>query len=106
VKFDKGDFVGREALLVRQKDTTRPVRVGLEVEGRRAAREGADVMYQGRPVGKVTSGTITPTLGRAIAMAYVLPALSAAGTAVAVVVGKGEAAARVVSLPFYRRPGK
>ncbi len=106
VKLDKGDFIGREALLVLQKDTARPVRVGLEVEGRRAAREGADVMYQGRPVGKVTSGTITPTLGRAVAMAYVLPALATAGTAVAVVVGKADVPARVVSLPFYRRAGK
>jgi aminomethyltransferase len=104
VKFDKGDFVGRDALLKRQQDATRPVRVGLELEGRRAAREGAQVLHEGKPVGRVTSGTFTPSLNKAIAMAYVAPAQSAAGTALDVEVGKSTAAARVVPLPFYRRP--
>jgi aminomethyltransferase len=103
VKFDKGDFVGRDALLQRQKDVSRPVRIGLELEGRRAAREGATVLAGGQPVGKVTSGTITPTLGRPIAMAYVKPEHAAPGTELAVEVGKAQAAARVVALPFYRR---
>jgi aminomethyltransferase len=106
VKLDKGDFVGREAILRRQQDRTRSVRVGLELEGRRAAREGAQVLHDGRPAGKVTSGTITPTLNKAIAMAYVRPDLSAPGTALSVEVGKAQAPARVVELPFYRRPGK
>jgi aminomethyltransferase len=106
VKFDKGDFIGREALLARREDRDRPVRVGLELEGRRAAREGATVLRAGQAMGKVTSGTITPTLNRPIAMAYVLPAHAAAGTALDVEVGKAQAAARVVPLPFYRRPGK
>jgi aminomethyltransferase len=106
VKFDKGDFVGRDALLTRQKDIERPVRVGLELDGRRAAREGSVVRHAGRAVGKVTSGTVTPTLDRPIAMAYVLPGHSAPGTALDVEVGKAQAPARVVALPFYRRPGK
>jgi aminomethyltransferase len=106
VKFDKGDFVGRDALMKRQQDAARPVRVGLELEGRRAAREGAQVLHEGGPAGKVTSGTVTPTLNRAIAMAYVRPDLSAVGTTLSVEVGKAQAAARVVELPFYRRPGK
>jgi aminomethyltransferase len=106
VKFDKGDFVGKGALLARQKDAGRPVRVGLELDGRRAAREGATVRLAGQVVGKVTSGTVTPTLDRPIAMAYVLPAHAAPGTTLDVEVGKTQAAARVVPLPFYRRPGK
>jgi aminomethyltransferase len=106
VKLDKGDFVGRAAILARQQDAGRPVRVGLELEGRRAAREGAAVLHNGQAIGKVTSGTITPTVGKAIAMAYVTPAQAAAGTTLAVEVGKAQAPARVVALPFYRRPGK
>ncbi|MFO0926185.1 MAG: glycine cleavage system aminomethyltransferase GcvT [Gemmataceae bacterium] len=89
VKLDKGDFVGKTALLERQRDTARPVRVGLEIDGKRAAREGAAVLTGDTPIGRVTSGTITPTLNRPIAMAYVQPAASAPGTAVAVEVGKG-----------------
>jgi aminomethyltransferase len=104
VKFDKGDFVGRDALLQRQQDTTRHVRVGLELSGRRIAREGALVSLEGREVGLVSSGTFAPTLQKALAMAYVEPGLTAVGTTLAVDVrGKAEAA-RVVALPFYRRP--
>lgn len=104
VKLDKGDFVGREAIVARQEDTGRPMRVGLEVEGKRAAREGATVIANDQPVGKVTSGTITPTVGRAIAMAYLNPGHAAVGAALQVEIGKARANARVVSLPFYRRP--
>ncbi len=104
VKLDKGDFIGREALLRRQQDKTRPVRVGLELEGKRIAREGAAVVREGRPIGKVTSGTFAPTLQKALAMAYVDPAQAAVGTTCSVDVrGKAEAA-HVVALPFYRRP--
>jgi aminomethyltransferase len=103
VKLDKGEFVGRDALLRRRQDVSRPVRVGLELEGRRAAREGAAVLAAGQPAGRVTSGSFTPTLNRVIAMAYVAPAHSAAGTGLTVEVGKTQAAARVVPLPFYRR---
>jgi len=91
-------------LLRRQQDKTRPVRVGLELEGKRIAREGAAVVREGRPIGKVTSGTFAPTLQKALAMAYVDPAQAAVGTTCSVDVrGKAEAA-HVVALPFYRRP--
>jgi len=106
VKLDKGDFIGREALLRRQQDTGRPIRVGLELMGKRIAREGACVLAADRPVGVVTSGTFAPTLNRAIAMAYVDPFDSAVGTGLlADVRGKPEPA-RVVALPFYRRAKK
>jgi aminomethyltransferase len=106
VKLDKGDFIGRDALLKRQVDKTRPVRVGLELEGKRIAREGAEVTADGKAVGRVTSGTFSPTLQKALAMAYVAPSHSAPGTALAVDVrGKAEAA-KVVPLPFYKRPKK
>jgi aminomethyltransferase len=106
VKFDKGDFIGRDALLKRQQDRTLPVRVGLELEGKRLAREGAIVAADGAPIGRVTSGTFAPTLNRALAMAYVAPTHSAVGTALAVDVrGKAETA-KVVPLPFYKRPKK
>ena len=104
VKPDKGDFIGRDALLRLKEDATRPRRVGLELQGKRIAREGATVTQGGRAVGRVTSGTFAPTLGRALAMAYVEPGCAAPGTALEVDVrGKAEPA-RVVPLPFYRRP--
>lgn len=104
VKMDKGDFIGREALERRRQDATRRRRVGLELEGKRIAREGAAVIHQGREVGTVTSGTFAPTLGKAIVMAYVDPAAAAPGTACEVDVRGKPAPAKVVPLPFYKRP--
>jgi aminomethyltransferase len=104
VKLNKGDFIGRDALLKLKDDQTRPVRVGLELEGRRIGREGAAVLAGGRPVGRVTSGTFAPTLQRAVAMAYVEPAHSAVGAALAVDVRGTAVPVRVVPRPFYRRP--
>ncbi|HEY5313149.1 MAG TPA: glycine cleavage system aminomethyltransferase GcvT, partial [Pirellulales bacterium] len=104
VKMSKGDFLGREALLRCRQDATLRQRVGLELDGRRIAREGAAVLFGGQEIGRVSSGTFGPTLQKVIAMAYVNPSHAAAGTADAVDVrGKAEAA-RVVPLPFYKRP--
>jgi aminomethyltransferase len=81
------------------------VLVGLVGESRRAARQGYVVTTRsGAPVGHVTSGAPSPTLGVPIAMAYVTPEVSADGTELSVDVrGRGEPV-RVVALPFYRRP--
>lgn len=103
VKMDKGDFIGRDALLRRRQDPTLHQRVGLELEGKRIAREGAVVRKDGRDVGRITSGTLAPTLNKVIAMAYVKPALTAAGTSCEVDIRGQEVPARVVPLPFYRR---
>jgi aminomethyltransferase len=103
VKMDKGAFIGRAALERRRQDPNAKKRVGLELDGKRPAREGAPVLQAGREVGRVTSGTLTPTLNKAVAMAYVEPHLTATGTAVEVDIRGKTAAARVVPLPFYRR---
>ncbi len=80
VKFDKGDFIGREALLKRKEDKGRAGRVGLEIEGKRIAREQAAVLAGGQKIGVVTSGTFAPTLEKVIAMAYLDAAHAAVGT--------------------------
>jgi aminomethyltransferase len=103
VKMDKGDFIGRDASLQRREDASLPHRIGLELTGRRAAREGAAVLCEGRTIGSVTSGTVTPTLNKAIAMAYVDPAFTSPGTVCTVDVRGKTEEARVVPLPFYRR---
>jgi glycine cleavage system T protein (aminomethyltransferase) len=84
------------------------VLVGLEGLGRRAARHGYPVLSgtgaDAVPVGTVTSGAPSPTLGHPVAMAYVTPELSAPGTELAVDVRGRVEPVRVVPLPFYRRP--
>jgi aminomethyltransferase len=103
VKLEKGDFRGRDALLRRQKDTTRRKRVGLELPGKRIARENASITADGKEVGSVSSGTFSPTLGKNIAMAYVNPGLTTPGTEVTVDIRGKPEPARVVPLPFYKR---
>jgi aminomethyltransferase len=103
VKMDKGAFIGRDALLRRKEDSTLRERVGLELDGKRIAREGALVLKDSHAVGLVSSGTFAPTLNRVIAMAYVEPALTAAGSSCEVDIRGKAVPARVVPLPFYRR---
>jgi aminomethyltransferase len=105
VSWTKGDFIGRDAL-ERQKAEGIPRRlVGFEMVDRAIGRHGYPVQVDGRVVGQVTSGTQTPFLKKAIGMAYVPPDLSA-GTEVEIDVRNRRAKARLVSLPFYKRPRK
>lgn len=101
VKLDKGEFVGRTAL--QNRPPSRPVRVGLELEGKRAAREGSEVFADGRPAGTVTSGSYVPFLEKSIAMAYLPLGLAEPGTAVEIDLRGTRVPAKVVPLPFYKR---
>ncbi|QGF23252.1 glycine cleavage system aminomethyltransferase GcvT [Raineyella fluvialis] len=102
-----GDFVGREALQ-RARDagmgTTSGRRlVGLRGLGRRSARAGYPVLHDGEPVGEVTSGQPSPTLGHPIALAYVPVGLAEPGTRLDVDLRGRPEPFEVVALPFYQR---
>ena len=100
----EGDFVGRAALEKALADGPRRRLVGLTVRGRGIARHGYEVFAGDRRIGAVTSGTLSPTLGEPIAMAYVAPSEAEPGTIVAVGIRDQRVPAQVVQLPFYRRP--
>ena len=100
MKLDKGEFVGRAALATKVVSTAR---VGLLLEGKRAAREQSAVIADGQPVGTVTSGSYVPHLQQSIAMAYVPKNHAAVGTKLTVDVRGTALAATVVPLPFYKR---
>jgi aminomethyltransferase len=102
VKLDKGDFVGRESLRAWMK-APGLTRVGLRLEGKRIARQGASVLDGDRTVGTVTSGTFAPTLQASLAMALVDPGVSPLGTSLHLDVRGHREPAWVVELPFYRR---
>jgi aminomethyltransferase len=109
VKVDKGDdepaaghFIGQD--VIRGIAAAGPARrlVGLVLDSPRAARQGMPVARDGSPIGAVTSGCISPTLEKSIAMAYVDAAHAAAGGTVDVDLGRQTVRAEVVALPFYK----
>jgi len=103
VNLDGREFVGRSALVAAKQNKELPVRIGLELAGRRAAREHYAVLANGQPIGEITSGTFSPTLQRPIAMAYVPPRHAELGTELSVDIRGSTEPARVVKLPFYTR---
>lgn len=103
INLRERDFIGAEALRGLQRNSTQPVRVGIQMDGRRVAREGATILLGNQEAGHVTSGTFSPTFNHPIAMAYVAPPAAAAGTPLAVDVRGQEHPATVVPLPFYER---
>ena len=103
VAMDKADFIGKAALAAASDDL--PVLVGLVADGRRAGRAGYAVLdtADGAPVGEITSGALSPTLGYPIALAFVAPASAAVGTSLFIDVRGTPIPATVTALPFYRR---
>ena len=109
VKWKKGDFAGRDALVRQRENGCRHRLVGFEVEGRGIARHGHRLTVRDVPgcAGPVTSGAFAPTLGRAIGIARLDCAGGGPpepGSAATVTVRGREIDCRIVKLPFYRRP--
>jgi aminomethyltransferase len=101
---DRDELVARDALARRLAEGPTERVVGLRAEGRRAPRAGAPVrLPEGTPVGRVTSGLPSPTLGVPIALAAVAVAHAATGTELLVDVRGTDVPVRVVDLPFVRR---
>jgi aminomethyltransferase len=108
LKLDKGDFIGRDALLAIQADGG-PKRkiVGLEMVERGIARDSYPVLsLDGEAIGTVTSGSPAPFLKTNIAMALVPTSIADSGSEVLVDVRGNRVRARQVPLPFYKRPKK
>jgi aminomethyltransferase len=101
---DKGDFVGRDALLrVREAGPARKT-TGIVLDELAIPREGCSVLLNGRVVGAVTSGTLSPTLGKGIALARVEPDAAEKGTALEIEIRGARKAAKAAPRTFYKRP--
>ncbi len=98
-------FIGREALQHQQASGIGKKLVGFEMMDKGIARHGYRVLKEGQDVGVVTSGTFTPTLNRAIGLAFVPPGMKEPGTEIDIDIRNRPTRARVVKMPFYKRPG-
>jgi aminomethyltransferase len=107
VGWDKADFIGRDRLVEQRATGVTRRLVGFELIDRGIARHGHPVRARegSAQVGIVTSGTQTPSLRKSIGMAYVPVDLATPGTELVIDIRGRAAPARVVPLPFYRRPG-
>jgi aminomethyltransferase len=102
-KLEKGEFIGRDALLEQRARGPRKKLVGFEMTCQGIGRDGYRVYAEGEIVGRVTSGSYAPFLKRNIGMAYIPPSLAEAGREIQVEIRGKRAGARIVPLPFYRR---
>jgi aminomethyltransferase len=102
-KFAKGPFIGREVLLQQKKEGAKRRLVGLELLEPGIARSDYPLFKNGQPMGRVTSGTKSPTLGKSIALGYVARDEAQPDNQVEVQIRGRKVRAKIVPLPFYRR---
>src|SRR5207302_996346 len=104
VRLDKkSDFVGRGPIQKEKEQGPARVRVGFKIAGKGIPRQGQEIVLEDQKVGKVSSGTFSPTLGISIGMGYVPPNISKAGTVFEIKIRDRNVSAEVVTLPFYQR---
>ena len=103
VDLREASFPGHEALAAASEDASLARLVGLEVSGKRPAREGYPILAGEESVGRITSGTFSPTFQKPIAMGYVAPGHADVGVKLTVDIRGKFTEAQVVKLPFYRR---
>lgn len=100
-KLDKGDFIGRDALVKQKEEGVTRRLVGLKLQDRGFPRHGYPIAFEGEDVGDVTSGVVSPSLGYGVAMGYVPIALAKAGSEVGVRIRDKVIPAVVQRPPFY-----
>lgn len=103
-KLDKGDFIGKDALLkVKQSGLKRKL-VGFVVgEDKAFPRHACEIRSNGSPIGTVTSGTVSPTLEKGIGLGYVTPPHANPGSTVQIVIRNREVKAEVTKIPFLQK---
>ena len=105
VDLDSGDFVGRSSV-EQARDGTDEQIVGLRIEERAIARHGYEIRSDGDSVGRVTSGTMSPSFGIPIALGYVDASLASPGTELTVSIRDRSVEATVVETPFLESCGE
>ena len=103
VRLNKGEFIGRDALLRQREKGVQRKLAGLMMRAPGIPRQGYQIFHGRDAVGAVTSGTKSPTLGKAIALGYVAGTWEEVGTKLGIEIRGRMSAAEVVPLPFYKR---
>lgn len=103
VKLDKGDFIGRDALVKQRQAGVKRKLVGFEMRGRGIGRDGYEVYIDGSPAGWVTSGSPSPTLNKNIGLCYLPVEHAQLGRKIEIIIRNQPVEAETVGTPFYKR---
>lgn len=103
IREEKSKFCGKDMILKMKQDGPSRVRIGFKMKEKGIPRQGQQISSNNETVGKVTSGTFSPTLEVGIGMGFVRPAYSRTGERVSLKIRERDVAAEVVRLPFYQR---
>ncbi|MBL7071022.1 MAG: glycine cleavage system aminomethyltransferase GcvT [Candidatus Omnitrophica bacterium] len=102
VNFDR-DFIGKDALVRQKKEGVQKILIAFKTDSRRAPRHDYSILKDGKEIGKVTSGSFSPSLSCGIGLGYVDVKFSKAGEAIVIKHGPAEIKAAVVEKPFYKK---
>ncbi len=105
-KPDKGEFIGREALVRQKAEGVARRVVGVELEGKAVPRHGYTVLHEGNPVGVVTTGYQSISTGKSVCMALINSSAAALGTPVEIQIRKKTFPGKVVKKRFYEKKYK
>ncbi|HMB66719.1 MAG TPA: glycine cleavage system aminomethyltransferase GcvT [Candidatus Bathyarchaeia archaeon] len=103
VRLEKPDFVGKNVIVGLKEKGPNRVRVGFKMKERGIPRQSQDIFVDAKAVGKVSSGTFSPTLSVGVGMGYIPASLAAVGETISVGIRDRRVQAEVVKLPFYQR---
>ena len=103
VKLEKGDFVGREALVKQREAGIRRKLIGFHMTGRGIGRDGYEVLLDGAPAGWVTSGSPSPTLNQNIGICYLPAEAAVPHRTIQIMVRNQPVDAVTCAIPFYKR---
>ena len=101
VKLSKNDFIGKNALEKQKAEGTKLMRVGLRATGQGIPRAGFEILSDAKTIGRLTSGTFSPTLNCGIAMGYVLREYATEGHTLGIMIRGRRLDSVITKLPFY-----
>jgi aminomethyltransferase len=104
VDFDKPDFIGKEALLAQKEKGLDKKLIGFQLLQPGVPRKGYKIYSNGKQIGTVTSGNMSPMLNKGIGMGYVQPAYSGPDSEILIEIRDKVIPAVVVKRPFYKKP--
>ncbi|KHE91643.1 MAG: glycine cleavage system aminomethyltransferase GcvT [Candidatus Scalindua rubra] len=106
VKFDKPDFIGKDALIRSKRNGSKRALIAFKMLDKGIPRTGSEIVYRDNVIGKVTSGTFSPTLGIGIGLGYVLKHIAEHKSPISIRIRDTDFSAKIVNTPFITKNGK